>query len=251
MSNNSVVVYWAPSLFSDETESWNLLYPEPELVKHKLHNVSSNYKRGLFVCPSVKDSLKNLYTLTSAINEDIDLPVEYLKSIHMDEGPASIPSVNRQKVKLWKERNSSLEGYSNLNYNLGWVFFSEEPLIAQFTAPYMPTTSPSVGAIQACGEFDIGKWFRPYILDYHIPLSNTSFKIDIGQDLAYVKFCTDKKVILKRFTINKKLENYSQEMSGSSARYDRYVSLQHWYSMAKKSKMTDIVLKEIKNNLID
>ena len=251
MDKDSVVVYWAPSMFANEVESWNMLYPTPQLVKSQLQSMHTDLKRNMHACPALKDSLKNVYALKSAVKEDIDLPSDYLREIHLNEGTEPFPSFNNQIVRLNKERASSLIGYSNLCYNLGWVFFSEEPLIANFTAPYMPASSPSPGAILACGEFDIGKWFRPFNFDYHIPLDNTSFKVEIGQDLAYVKFKTEKKVVLKRFSLNKVLFNYATETAQSSSRYSQFVPLLQRYEMAKNSKMTNLVLKEIKNNLID
>jgi len=125
------------------------------------------------------------------------------------------------------------------------------PLTARFTAPYLPTVSPSPGAILACGEFDIGQWFRPFNLDYHIPLDNTRFTVEEGQDLAYVKFDTTKKVLLKRFTFNKVLHHYAYEMSNTPNRYAEYIPLSQRYQMSKNSKMNKLILKEKKNNFVE
>ena len=135
-------------------------------------------------------------------------------------------------------------------YNLSWIFVAEESLVMEFSPPYLPPYSPSPNSILASGEFDIGQWFRPINLDYHVPFENTYFKVKTGDELAYVRFKTDKKVVLKRFTMNQRLMNLYTEMSNVSARYNANKTLLQRYDMAKKSKIMSIVMKEVKANVV-
>jgi hypothetical protein len=251
MAQDILEVYWAPAAFSIEQESWNLLYPEPELIKDKLQVINSGFSRGMFACPVTKSNLKNLYSLKSAVDETIDLPKDFLVLTENEEGTFSIPTQNRQVVSLVRQRRSSLKGYSNLLYNLSWIFASEEPLHMEFMSPFIPPFSPSPNAILATGGWDIGKWFRPTSLDYHIPLSNTSFEVNTGDELAYVKFVTDKKVVLKRFIYTTTIKSLSEEMTSASIRYNHKKSLLQRYEMAKNSNIMKVVLKEIKANLVN
>jgi hypothetical protein len=250
MKNDAVVVYWSPSAFSTDQESWSLLYPEPELVKLKFQNISTGIANGMFACPAVKDNLQNTFAIKSAVDELIDLPVDYLKNTCNLSDREPMPSNNRQIIGLNKIRPTSLNGYSNLEYNLSYVFVANQPLKMEFVAPYLPAKSPSPNAILACGEWDIGKWFRPVNFDYHIPLDNNYFTISSGDELAYVKFATSAKVVLKRFIFNNKLQHLAQEMASSGLRYNNKKSLAHKYAMAKNSKIMDLVLTEVQNNLI-
>jgi hypothetical protein len=251
MNKNTVEVYWAPAPFVNSKESWNLLYPEPELVKNKLHSIRTDFDRGFFSCPVTRENLNNLYSLKSSVTDVIDLPVEYLKQIHMKEGTEKVPSFNRQIVSLNKERPSSLKGYSNLSYNLSWLFFASEPLNLRLSAPFYPTKTPSDGAFLFGGEMDIGEWFRPINLDYHVPLESTTFSVQEGDELAYIKFVTTKKVVLKRFILNDTLHSLSLEMTNASLLYNKFQPIIKRYEMAKASKIKNIILKEIKNNLVE
>jgi hypothetical protein len=251
MASDSVVVYWAPAAFDAETESWNLLYPEPELVRTKLQTLHTEIKRNMFVCPSIKDYLNNLFCLKSAVDDSFRISSEFLAArCHLPE-TEDVPCNPSSIVSLFKARATSITGYANVNYNLGWLFFCEEPLTMRFLPPFLPTSSPVKGALLATGELDIGKWYRPLMLDYHIPLDSTEFNIFEGDELAYLKFETNKKVILKRYVLTKTLFNYSSEMANSSLRYSKFKPLSSRYEMAKNSGMQKLILKEIKNNLID
>lgn len=251
MNDDVVEIYWSPASFVNSQESWNLLYPEPELLKNKLHEIRTNFNGSFFSCPSTKDNLQNLFVLKSAITDVIDLPNEYLNTKYMEPNVENVPSSNRQIVSLNKARPSSLEGYANLSYNLSWLFFCSEPLTMRVSAPFFPPKVPSEGALLAGGEMDIGEWFRPVNLDYHIPLQNTTFTVEENDELAYIKFVTNKKVVLKRFVLSDTLYNLYLEMSNVSLLYNKFQSLSKRYEMAKKSKVRDIVLKEIRSNLVE
>jgi hypothetical protein len=250
VAKDELVVYWSPSAFSLENESWNLLYPEPVRIREKFQAIGTSFKRGLLACPATKKQWKNMFALVSAVDDDIDLPVEYLKETALLEGNEQVPSANKQTVSLFRHRVSSFEGYSNLLYNLSWVFVAEEPLIMEFFPPYLPPSSPSPNSILASGEFDIGQWFRPTSLDYHVPFNNSYFRVNTGDELAYVRFKTDKKVVLKRFIMNQPLVNLYTEMSTVSGRYNANKTLFQRYEMAKKSKIMNIVIKQVKDNLV-
>jgi hypothetical protein len=251
MAKNETIVYWAPAAFSSDEESWSLLYPEPELVRLKLQRINSGFSEGLFACPAVKESLKNTFSLKSAVDEKIDLPIAYLEETCSSLTREIVPSKNRQVVSLYKQRPSSLTGYSNLVYNLSYVFVSEESLHMDFLPPYLPPKTPSPNAILASGGWDIGKWFRPINLDYHVPLDNDLFTVSLEDELAYVRFFTEKKVVLKRFVFSKRLQHLSTEMAASSIRYNTKQSILKRYAMAKNSKIMDLVLSEVKDNLVE
>ena len=62
---------------------------------------------------------------------------------------------------------------------------------------------------------------------------------------------TDKKIILKRYVMNDYLEELSKECVDFWTRFGSNIKLIDKYKMFEQSKMREIILKEIKNNLID
>ena len=246
--NNTIEVYWSPATYDPEQESWSFLYLEPLNVFSNL--VKNNKHGGVYVsCPASKQMLKNTYSINSAIDDTHILPKEIMASLaYQEETEYLIPT--NGKVPIRKERKSSYDGYINISYNLKWLFFASEPVEARWTAPYFPASSPVHDALFSAGQMNIGQWFRPLNLDWHIPINSDKFEVYENQPLAFLEIMTDKKVEFKRFQMNKKIINISQEFSQSPIRYGKFKTLKHKYSMASKSKTIDILLKEIRKTLI-
>lgn len=247
-NTNTIEIYWSPATYDPEQESWSFLYPEPVNVFSNL--VKNNKHGGVYVsCPASKQMLKNTYSINSAIDDTHNLPTELLSSIAYTE-TTEHPIPTNGILPIKKERKSSYDGYINISYHLKWLFFASEPVEARWTAPYFPASSPVKDALFSVGQMNIGQWFRPINLDWHIPLSSQTFSIEEGQPLAFLEIMTDKKVEFKRFQMSQKIIRISQEFSQSPARYGKFKSLKDRYLMAAKSKATEILLKEIKENLI-
>ena len=247
---NSINVYWAP--ISQYYQ--NQLYREPNLVKDDLLLLRNKSQKGsIFACPAHTDLMRNLYVFKSNINDKIEIPERFLNIIsdeedsEVNEGLARLNSL----VGLGNHRATSLVGYKNMEYAMGWIFFAEEPLVARFTAPYLPTHAPANGVILSAGEFDIGQWARPFNLDYFIPNDTRTFEYKVDDPFFYVQFLTEKEVNLKRFKTTPKFDDIWQESVQSPSRYGKRKPLSYRYEMAKRAKIREVVLSEIKNNLVD
>ena len=247
--NDTITVYWAPAKFSADEDSWALLYPEPVAVLKEAYKL--NKHKGIMpLCPAIKDTLQNVYSFNSSIDDSFDLPSQVLKSIaYTDSESEPIPVYS--KLSFYKIRKSSMDGYINVNYNLGWLFFASEPVEARVTAPFFPATSPTKGAMFSAGQFNIGKWFRPIAMDYHIPIDSKKFEVESGDPLMFIEFLTDKKIEFKRFNLSPRLNNIAIEMGLSSKRYGKKASLWQRYQMAHNAKMPQVILTEIKKNLVE
>lgn len=247
---DTITVYWTPIV--NNTGSWNMLYREPTLVVDDLLEIRNKEKQGsFFACPAGSAIFNNLYVVKSNLDDTFSFPEGFLDSLS-DTSDNRIPLHQLgSKVGIHRNRATSLNGYKNLEYNMGWAFFADEPLLAKFTAPYMPTHSPTPGAILASGEFDIGQWLRPWHLDYFIPNQAGGMKFKIDDPLFYIEFKTDKKIIFKRFNRSPRIDDIMIESVQSPSRYGSRKTLSQRYSMAKKAKMQDIILNEIKNNIVD
>lgn len=250
MSKKSIItVYWAPAMFNADEDSWAMLYSSPTSVLKKTYK-ANKHGGGLPSCPAIKDTLINLFSLNSAIDERIEFPQGLLETMaYTDTRRERIPVDSR--VAIAKERKSSIDNHINICYNMGWLLFASEPLEARITAPYYPSLSPVKGSMLTPGQFNIGKWFRPITADYHIPTDSTHFEIKAEEPLLFVEFMTDKRIQFKRFNVSAKLQHLAAEMAESPTRYGAKMSLWQRYQMAHNSQMPKLVLAEIQKNLID
>lgn len=233
--NKPLRIYWAPSKFLDTGEQWNLLYEEPRPV---IDNITGPGvpKNTIIRCPATRATLKNVYSL-EAMQDDI-----------LDISPGSEPT---GLVQLIQPRESSMIGYRNFQYNLGWLMFAEEPVIAKLTAPYFPTAEPAFGSLLAPGHFDIGQWYRPLNLDYHIPVEADTFQVKAGQPLAFLEIQTDRPIKLIRYRMTQELFVLSEECVNASRTYGRGVPLLKRYAQFRQSGLREMVLSEIRKNLVN
>jgi hypothetical protein len=249
--SNEIVVYWCPGV-----SGWEMLYREPQSVysaiKSKANVSSLKSGESMFACPASNDLLQNVYTIKSNINDYYELPVEFLKELEQQEFVKNvILPMNKNKISFVVRRKSSLEGYWDIEYNLHWAFFAEESLKMKMTSPYFPHETPTHGAFVTAGQMDIGQWFRDINLNYFVPKTATSMEFKVDDSLLYLEFMTDKKIIFKRFRMTPLIEEILQENAESPQRYGKYLPLAKRYEMARKSKLRERVLTEIKKNLIE
>ena len=241
---DEITVYWAPAHDDVDGNPFNMLYRKPESLMSFVHGEKTPESTQQ-TCPAMKDRLNNVFVLRSSIDEIFDLDPEVIERSQQEV-------LNRVKydvkstVDITKIRPSNLNGYYPLTYNMNWLFFSDEPLMMKFTAPYYPAISPIRGSVMAAGEYDIGRWFRNATLDYHVPYGQYHFEIRKGDPLAFVEFDTDKKIVFKRFE-----PKYHHESVLSIGRYGKNKSLEERYQMAEDADFPKMVLHEIKKNVIE
>lgn len=226
-----------------------MAYPSPAPVADSFY--SSLSTSPLIVrCPVTRDSMKNLFSLNSAIEESVNLPERVMLDLYNDKKDIQYVVPVDSKISLVRQRQSSYENYVNFSYNLSWIFFSEEPLVMEMTPPMMPVSMPAPDSYLAFGEFDIGQWFRALNLDYHVPVNTKLFEIKENQPLAFLKFKTERPIEFVRFVNTPMISALGRDFSHSPARWGKNIPLIKRYEMAKKAGMLDIVLSEIKKNLV-
>jgi hypothetical protein len=245
--SDTVTVYWTPAFFKPEENSWSMAYSSPIHVLNEYRKIQNEVEmtRSMFACPGTSGSLKNVYSVNQQFDDVFDLP-EYI-----DPNATKYWLDVDSRLSVYVPRPSALKDHISLQYNMGWLMFADEPLIARFTAPYFPPKSPTNGAILSCGEFDIGSWYRPFNLDYHIPLSAKTMSFEKDDPLFYVEFKTDKKVEIKRYVLSERLYALSTESVNAPERYGAFKSLKERYSMSKSALIPEQVLTEIKKNLVE
>jgi hypothetical protein len=247
---DTITIYWSPASFITGQISWNMVYSKPNAVLTDLHR--SKVPGSLMTqCPAAKETLANVFSFNSAVDDEFDIPEEIFNYEPTGESIEDIRMNVDSVVGMFHERPTSIKEYTDVIYNLGWLFFADEPVKARMTAPWFPVHTPMEGAYLAPGEFDIGRWYRSYNLDYHIPKKPNKFSIKAGDPLFFMEVMTDKKVVFKRYLLDEKLISITKEATASPLRYGRHKTLEERYQQADDTSHKEMVLSLIKKNLID
>ena len=246
--SDAITIYWCPGRFVLEEESWNMLYREPEPAINYIFD-NSHEKAEVRKCPGARAAFKNVFSIKATHEERIAFPPDYLLSVSQKDEqtfPLELPG----KLQILKQRQSEYPGHANLVYNMSWYFFASEPVEAKMTAPYYPPTTPTPGASLFPGEFNIGLWYRPFNLEYSVPLNAKEFMIRPDDPLFFLEIKTDKKVVFKRYNNTSRLDSIAGEYISSTNMYGANKPLLDRYRLSKQSRLPNIVLDEIQANLI-
>jgi hypothetical protein len=130
------------------------------------------------------------------------------------------------------------------------IFFSEEPVDAVFSPPFMHQAEYIKYGTCIPGTYDISKWFRPFVFEIQTWKSSGKFILPEGDPLFYIEAFTDRKIILKRFVMNKTLHDYAQACVKAKNEYGSHLPLVENYRRFTSSRMNELILKEIKANLL-
>jgi hypothetical protein len=100
------------------------------------------------------------------------------------------------------------------------------------------------------GEFDIGRWYRPAVLNWFVPVDNTEFTINEGDDLFYFQALTDNKIVFQKFMMTDTIREMAQSFLRSIKRDGSGLTLEERYEIAQGRNSQNQILEEIKKNLI-
>lgn len=246
--SDTITVYWAPSERTPYGKRNNMMHRKPESLLSFIHGERTPEAKQQ-QCPAMKDRLNNVFVFKSAVDDKFDINLdEVIKNKTVDD--MFVYTATGSKIPIAHVRPSNLKGYYAISYLVTWYFFASEPVVAKFTAPYYPSFSPIKGALLAAGEFDIGRWFRPVALDYHVPDTESHFSVEENDPLMFVEFMTDKKIEFVRFEPDDLIHSYAAEYVGSPNNHGLNKPLEERYKIAEEAEMTKLVLSHIKKNIV-
>jgi len=246
-NNEEINVYWAPCFVSSGANpigDSNLLYPEPTNLYSdilKLKAINYDVSRSFFSCPAIKDNFKSTYVFKSAISS------EY--SYDYKDGNLSIEPKSKNVLEYTTERRPTLSVGPLISFKLSYIFFAEEDLDVMFSSPNFHKPKYTNYGTVIPGQFNIGSWFRSYNFEVQMWNNKGSFILEEDEPIFYAKFITNKKIKLNRFVFNEKLFSYAQQCAFSPGVIKLNIPLSERYKRFKESKMNNLVLKEIKENL--
>ena len=253
MSKKPLIIYWSPytlpngkeNAFADKepTFGWNMLYKDPtnlfsEMVKKRNPKSTTT---SFFVCPSVANRLKNTFVFRNSLET----------TITFDNTDEDNPKVDTTGLGVHVRRPSALVDGISIVLSLKYIFFAEEPLEAVVSPPYMHRPTYWDTMTYTPGNFDISKWFRPIAYEVQTFSSKGEFTVEEDDPIFYVEAITDRPIVFKRFVLTETLFNYSEACVQSPNWYGRNLPLVARYKRFTESKMNELVLKEIKHNLLE
>jgi hypothetical protein len=246
-----LIVYWSPFTTLLDQYSHILLDLEPVSLKsYILKSKPVNPKipfpifekgiepGGYHICSAMNELVKNIFIIKAPFSCHVDL----------DQNGNMLDSST--PFDFFEPRISSFENSLNVDLILPYIFFSEESLDLTITPPYMTRTVQQSYGFLAAVKFNIGKWFRPMIMTYHLWPGIFSLYIEKNEPIMYLNFNTDRPVILKQFKLNDHLLSQAQACM-KDKKFHTLQPMNLLYDRFIKTKMNKIVLKEIKENLID
>lgn len=241
--SNTTNIYWAPvyEYTRDNHIDWNILYPEPEILYDSLRSQKTDTKEGnVFYCPAFKNFTSNTFVFKNPMNADFYVHENYDIESHISD-----------YVTVRVEHQPSIKNRIMVEYKLRWIFFAEDDNIdISLTSPYFDHPEHLQYGSIIPARFSISNWFRPVNTEFMLKESVREFKMKKDEPLFYASFNTNKNVKLIRFDMNEKLRASSMACSTSS-RWESWVPLSQRYNRFKESRMRGIILKEIRNNLVE
>lgn len=256
MTMDTITVYWSPQLFLHN--NWNFLYPKPKTLfsSVKEHTSLKNeaelsgdlmkHTTKILACPAVSNKFKKIAVFESPMscsyNYDFNNFFKTSKYILEPE--------TKQYIDVRVERPPVVDYGPTITFSLSYFLFAEESLDAYFTPPmFHPPKYMKYGSVVP-GEFDIGRWFRPYNLEIQMWNQSGKFELQENEPLFYTEFKTEKRVVLKRFQINDKLHDAAVACINSKNIFGSGQTLDERYNRFENTDMRDMILSEIKKNII-
>jgi hypothetical protein len=247
MKKEPLIIYWSPYYPADVNEKdWNMLYSDPYNLYTSLTKSREKASKefGFFSCPAVQSRLKNTFVFTNNLHSEYSFDGRDLNNVN-------IFAKTEQHVLVNPFKPTSIKDGFYFAYNMAFTFFCEESVIAQFGPPTMTKPKYTNYGTVISGEFDISKWIRPFVIEFQTWDNFGDFIIEKDEPLFYLEIKTDRPIVLKRFVMTEKLDKIIQSCVSSPSIYGKYLPLIERYKNFTKTSTDKIVLKEIKENLLD
>lgn len=261
-NNDEVIIYWCVSdrYYKDNNDiiqnqyNGNIIpfmlnvtepvsiFPLLKAFRDKI-NPSGNNSGNILMCPAIHSYAKNTFYIKSPVNIDFDFRNNQMYT----------ENLNQSFFNAHIEVHDAATGFFQLK--IPYYFFTEdETLVArqssiQYTGTEIEEKFHTIG-----GEFDIGKWFRPFSAAFVAKKTNCKVKIRKDDPLFFMEFFTNKKIVFKQFSFDEELINYANycvSYKQLNSKVPLVNNLRNIYNIFVASNIKSKILKSIKNNLFD
>jgi hypothetical protein len=248
-TEEEVIVYWAPHAHLSKQHQQILLDIKPKSLMSEIQKRrATSFKQPPSVEPPYPGEYQSCSALHTLTNNMFVIKAPFSAEIKLDS--QGVIKEGQKYGRWFKERISSLQNAYAIDFDLSYMFFSEESLDLTITPPYMHRTNQAQQGFISSVSFDISSWFRPYVLIYQLWEGVDTITIENDEPIAYLKFNTKKKVVLKPFKLTPYIEN--QVNACLEHKYTKpHESMEELYDRFHRTGMHERVAKEIKENVIN
>jgi hypothetical protein len=250
MSKEVINVYWS-WYHEDGDTDWSFLGKTPESlfsmlseqrVKPEKHDFFSNSNTNFLSCPAINSKFRNTYVFSNS------LETKYTYDFEDNKKEASL--VGGGGLNFAITHTPSINSGPLFSISSAVILFADKPLSATFTAPFFHKPGYTNYGSPIPGEFNIGKWFRPYI--FEIQMWNKKGEFILKEEpMFYVSFPSEEKIKMHRFNFSKTLFGYSKSSVGTTTLFGKNQTLLSRYDRFKSVGMREKILTEINKNLVD
>lgn len=244
-NKNPINVYWSTETLGEPDIDWTFLYPKPNTVFSELIKERQDVKdtESYFFCPAVSSKFKKTLIFKNSVNSFYEFGKNE-EDFYIKETPDTF--IHAQYV-----RKPSIINKPTFAFNLCYSFFADDSLDVSFTPPYFHKPQYLQSGSIIPGEFNVGKWFRPYICEIQMWEETGNFSLNAGEPLFYAEFKTDRPINFYRFNYSDSLVKYQTANIRSSSFFGPFQTLSKRYENFKQVGYKEKILTEIKKNLVD
>jgi len=235
--SDTITVYWSPWQHKDIYDERYNFYKDPEKLLSYVNTFRNNENSTdtWYKCRGYMEVAKNTFVLRSPFGVDGKIDHPYIRSLNKD-----------YEIEQFDAKNPSMENAYTVNFSTNWIFWCEEDLTVTTMNPYIEPSR--FNGFYVPGSFNINKWFRPVEGAFQLFPGEDRFTVNPGDPIIYIKFNTDKKVILKRFKMNDALHESVYKCTSYKVG-DPWKNLPFLYNLFTKNKWGDIIRKNILESL--
>ena len=242
--NKAINVYWAPETGLG-AGNWNMLYPDPEnlftsLTHKKLPTAGNKTYLG---CPAAGNTFKTTYVFRNGMNSSYEYD--------FTDSNTYIKPISDTYINYRIARPATIEDGPLIDLGLRYALFADQPLEATFTSPTFHKPQYTQYGSFAPGKFDIGQWYRPYPLEIQLWNNKGELHLKHDEPLFYVTFDTTKKINLIRYKMTEELAQIAEHCVNSPSYWGVGLPLIERYKRFRASSTRELVLSEIKKNIIN
>jgi len=228
-------VYWSVFSNLDLLSRQTMLMQPPESVRKNLSKKvnSINVKSSYVACKSYHEFFKNTFILSHP----------YTAEWQISDG-------NQGGLFIPRPDDSAFIDSYLIDYDLQWVFFSEDDVEIEITPAYLHQKESDKYGYIVAGSYNISKWFRPISLSWQLWEKESKIAFTKNDPICYLNFRSKNKVILKQFELTSKLKEISNGCAALKSIIPN-LELSELYEKFTRAKRNKIIIKEIKSNLLE
>lgn len=245
---DEVVIYWTGINFDFLVPRIDHALLDLVALTHGMNKESpSKFSSQIKQCPAVTDYLRNTFRVKNNVRYDLTQTDDGFYSEQKDKNFFD-------EYVMIRDKDS---GMLSLNFPQYIFFTEEESLIMEFKHPSYANNNFSNNTQVLEGSYDIGKWFRNIDLSFFIKSKNVKINLEYEDVIFYIRFLTEKKVVLKRFKMSPELESIrvqilkNRQIMSDNFKNSFLKGLSKFYYTFYQSQYKTKIIKEIKNNLLE